>query len=63
MATLIQHRHCPSCGKAIKLSQETCGGECEERQARIQRTRKWFWRGWFVATALILMLVLLYGPR
>jgi len=29
----------------------------------VARTRKWFWRGWFVATAMILLLVLLYGPR
>jgi len=61
--TLIQHKHCPSCGKAILPSRVTCEGECEVKWGRIRSNRKWFWRGWVAATILIVMLVVVYGPR
>ena len=62
-ATLVQHKHCAACGRAILPSQVTCGGECETKWARVGRNRRWFWRGWFIATGLIILLVVAYGPK
>jgi predicted nucleic acid-binding Zn ribbon protein len=63
VAILVQHKHCPSCGKAILPSRDTCEGACEVRWAKVRGNRKWFWRGWVAATALIVLLVVLYSPR
>jgi predicted nucleic acid-binding Zn ribbon protein len=58
-ATLVQHRHCASCGKAIVPSRTTCQGDCEERHARVQKSRKRFWRLWFIATLSVVAIYFL----
>ncbi|UCC92686.1 MAG: DUF2116 family Zn-ribbon domain-containing protein [Thermoplasmata archaeon] len=44
---LVQHKHCPVCGKAMSADKETCSDECAvTRQAQIQekkRTRNMFY--------------------
>lgn len=62
-ATLVQHKHCPSCGKAILPSRRTCEGDCEAAFDRVKRNRKWFWRGWIAATLILVLIVVSYGPR
>jgi predicted nucleic acid-binding Zn ribbon protein len=62
-AQLVQHKHCATCGKVILPSEVTCEGECAQQWEKVKRHRKWFWRGWFVATALIILLVVTFGPR
>lgn len=62
-ATLVQHKHCPSCGKAILPSRTTCEGDCEGAFDRVKRNRKWFWRGWIAATMILVLVVVSYGPR
>ena len=52
-ATLVQHRHCASCGKAIVPSRTTCEGDCEDAWGKVQGRRKLFWRLWFVATIAV----------
>ncbi len=61
--TLVQHKHCPSCGKAILPSRSTCEGDCEAAFVRIKRNRKWMWRGWFGATVFLVLFLVTYGPR
>lgn len=62
-ATLVQHKHCPSCGKAILPSRVTCEGACEDALAKVKRNRKWLWRGWMVGTLVLVAIVVSYGPR
>ncbi len=61
--TLVQHKHCPSCGKAILPSRMTCEGDCEAAYGRIKRNRRWMWRGWFAATAFLVIFLVTYGPH
>jgi predicted nucleic acid-binding Zn ribbon protein len=62
-ATLVQHRHCASCGKAILPSRTTCEGDCEQQFARIRKKRKQFWLMWLAATLLLVAIVISLGPR
>ena len=62
-ATLVQHKHCPSCGKAILPSRTTCEGDCEVKFARIGKNRKRFWLLWLAATMILVAVVVSYGPR
>jgi predicted nucleic acid-binding Zn ribbon protein len=62
-ATLVQHRHCASCGKAILPSRTTCEGECEEKLVRTQKKRKQFWLLWLAATMILVAVVISLGPR
>lgn len=55
-ATLIQHRHCPSCGKAILPSRTTCEGDCEVAYLKVKRNRRFFWFGWMGFTLVIVLI-------
>jgi predicted nucleic acid-binding Zn ribbon protein len=61
--TLVQHRHCAACGKAILPSRETCEGECEQKFAKIRSKRKQFWLLWLLATLILVAVVISLGPR
>ncbi len=62
-ATLVQHKHCASCGKAIVPSRTTCEGDCEQALQRIRKNRKRFWLLWLGATLILIAVVVSYGPR
>jgi predicted nucleic acid-binding Zn ribbon protein len=59
--TLIQHRHCPVCGKAILMGKETCSDECEQKQAKAQRSRKLLWRLYFLVMMITIAFAFIYG--
>ena len=54
-ATLIQHRHCPTCGKAILPSRITCEGDCEVTYAKTKRGKRLFWVAWMGFTLVIVL--------
>jgi len=37
---LVQHKHCPVCGKAMSVDRETCSDECASTRAVQQREKK-----------------------
>lgn len=57
-ATIVNHRHCAVCGKAILTSEVTCEGECEGKFQKIQRRRRLVWPILFVLNAVFVMLYL-----
>jgi predicted nucleic acid-binding Zn ribbon protein len=51
---LVQHKHCPVCGKAMSSSKETCSSECADRREVQIRERK---RTMYIFYASIAVLV------
>jgi predicted nucleic acid-binding Zn ribbon protein len=37
---IVQHKHCPPCGKAMSAGKEFCSSECEEQHQQRQKERK-----------------------
>jgi predicted nucleic acid-binding Zn ribbon protein len=58
-ATIINHRHCAVCGKAILPSQTTCEGECVEKFARLEAGRRRYRMAWIGLTILIVIVYVL----
>jgi predicted nucleic acid-binding Zn ribbon protein len=56
---LVQHKHCPVCGKAMAVGKETCSSECaearEEQMKAKKRTLNWF----YVSIAVIVVLLVI----
>lgn len=54
---LVQHKHCPMCGKAMSASKEFCSDECEQAREAKQRERK---RTLYTFYALIALMIVLF---
>ena len=63
-ATLLQHRHCMVCGKAILGEDFTCSSACKERLGQRKKRRQFLFLGWFtlVGVTLILYVTTAGGP-
>ena len=57
--TIVQHLHCPVCGKAVPPDEEFCSEECEERMNNLVKKRKlvnYIWLAIIMAFMFILFL-------
>jgi len=56
---IVQHKHCPVCGRAMPPDATTCSEECEERFKMMVRRRKlWLYAFYGAIFLFVLMLVL-----
>lgn len=54
---LVQHKHCPVCGKAMSADKETCSDECSlKRQAQMQEKKRTMYM--FYLSIVVLVVVL-----
>ena len=54
---LVQHKHCPVCGKAMSADKETCSDECTTtRQAQVQEKKRTLYLFYFSIVILALVL-------
>lgn len=62
---LVQHKHCPVCGKAMSADKDTCSDECgDKRQAQIKERKRTMYLFYFsiVVLAIVLALQLMGSP-
>jgi len=55
---LVQHKHCPVCGKAMSAERETCSGECSIKRSTQMQEKK---RTLYLFYISILVLVVVMG--
>jgi predicted nucleic acid-binding Zn ribbon protein len=54
---LVQHKHCPVCGKAMSVDKETCSDECATtRQAQLRDKRRTLYLFYFSIVVLAIVL-------
>ncbi|MCK5414406.1 MAG: DUF2116 family Zn-ribbon domain-containing protein [Thermoplasmata archaeon] len=54
---LVQHKHCPICGKAMSADQETCSDECAiKRQTQMQEKKRTLYLFYFSMLVLVVVL-------
>jgi predicted nucleic acid-binding Zn ribbon protein len=59
---LVQHKHCPVCGKAMSVDKETCSDECATQRQLKQQERKrtlYFFYAAIVIMAVVMALQLM----
>ena len=54
---IVQHKHCPECGKAMSATKEFCSDECKQSREVKQRERK---RTLYTFYALIALMIVLF---
>lgn len=59
MPELLNHRHCKNCDRAIGYGEELCSDECRTAWAAFQKKRGRNVLFFYVASALLLVLLLL----
>lgn len=57
---LVQHKHCPICGKAMSADRKTCSDECEVRHEAVMREKK---RTMYMYYAVALLMVVLLAAQ
>jgi predicted nucleic acid-binding Zn ribbon protein len=56
---LVQHKHCPVCGKAMSTEKETCSDECSvRREAQIRERKRTMYIFYFAMAIMVVVLVL-----
>jgi predicted nucleic acid-binding Zn ribbon protein len=55
---LVQHKHCPVCGKAMSVDKDTCSDECAVSRQSQQRERK---RTLYLFYFSIVVLLIVFG--
>lgn len=56
---LVQHKHCPACGKAMSTDRETCSEECAtRREAQIKERKRTMYLFYFAMMVLMVVLAL-----
>ena len=55
---LVQHKHCPICGKAMSAEKDTCSNECSIKRKRQMQEKK---RTMYLFYFSILVLVVVMG--
>jgi predicted nucleic acid-binding Zn ribbon protein len=54
---LVQHKHCPVCGKAMSADKETCTDECATtRKAQVQEKKRTLYLFYFSIVILAVVL-------
>ena len=54
---LVQHKHCPICGKAMSADKETCSDECAiKRQTQMQEKKRTLYLFYFSMLVLVVVL-------
>jgi predicted nucleic acid-binding Zn ribbon protein len=53
---LVQHKHCPVCGKAMSADRETCSDECAvSRQTQLQEKKRTLYFFYFAIVVMIIV--------
>lgn len=56
---LVQHKHCPVCGKAMSTDRETCSDDCAtRRKAQIKERKRTMYLFYFSMMVLAVVLAL-----
>jgi predicted nucleic acid-binding Zn ribbon protein len=55
---LVNHKHCPVCGKAMSVDKETCSDECSNQRRIKQQERK---RTLYFFYAAIIIMAIVMG--
>lgn len=59
---LLQHKHCLSCGKAVKPSEDYCSDDCRERHhATIKKKRRQLVYLWVGAMGVLILVFFVSG--
>jgi predicted nucleic acid-binding Zn ribbon protein len=54
---LVQHKHCPVCGKAMSVEKETCSDECaSQREVQLREKKRTLYLFYF--SIIILAIVM-----
>jgi predicted nucleic acid-binding Zn ribbon protein len=54
---LVQHKHCPVCGKAMSAGKETCSKQCANtREAQIREKKRTLYLFYFSIVVLAIVL-------
>ncbi len=56
---LVQHKHCPVCGKAMSATRETCSDECDAERGVQLKSRKRTLYMFYVAMAVMVVVLAL----
>ena len=56
---LVQHKHCPSCGKAMAVGKEYCSDECEQQHEQKQKERKRTLYWFYIAIAIMIIFLVI----
>lgn len=56
---ILQHKHCPICGKAILIEEEYCGDKCKNDFESMVRKRKYLMYLMYGAIILFFIIILL----
>ena len=57
---LVQHKHCPVCGRAMSADKKTCSDDCEVRHEAIIREKK---RTMYMFYAVAIFIVVLLAVQ
>lgn len=56
---LVQHKHCPVCGKAMSVDKKACSPECEaSHEAIIREKKRTMYLFYGVAIVMVVLLAL-----
>ncbi len=58
---ILQHSHCPVCGKAMPADEKTCSETCKLRMDEMIKKRKLL-RYAYYAVMILFILILVMGP-
>jgi predicted nucleic acid-binding Zn ribbon protein len=56
---LVQHKHCPVCGKAMSPTKDTCSDQCEVDRETQQKSRKRTLYMFYAAMAVMVVVLAL----
>ena len=57
---ILQHSHCPVCGKAMPVDEKTCSEACQLKYNAMVRKRK-LWLYAFYAMLIVFIVMMLLG--
>ena len=54
---LVQHKHCPICGKAMSAERDTCSDECDiKRKTQMQEKKRTLYLFYFSILVLVIVM-------
>ncbi|MCD6461595.1 MAG: DUF2116 family Zn-ribbon domain-containing protein [Thermoplasmata archaeon] len=56
---VVQHKHCPVCGRAMPLEEEYCSEECREKMEVLVKKKKMFYYVYMFLMVFIIALIFL----
>ena len=57
---LVQHKHCPQCGKAMSADRKTCSDECEVAHEAVMKEKK---RTMYLFYGLAVVMIILFASQ